>query len=324
MKAVIWTAYGPPEVLQLREIEKPVPGDNEVLVKIHATTVTAGELQMRRMDVPLMPRLLFRIYLGIGKPTRVTILGQELAGEIESVGKGVTRFSPGDRVVAATGLRLGAYAEYKTLPERSMIARFPPEAPFEEAATVPVAGQYAHYFVSQAGIRPGQSVLINGAAGSIGSYAVQLAKRAGAEVTGVDSADKLDFLLALGADHAIDYTSEDFTRNVGAYDVIMDPIDKASFSRVRPALRPGGLFLHSNLSALRPWRGARRSGADGKRAEFVADKSDPADLVSLTGLLAAGELKAIIDRRYPLEQAAEAHRYAETDRKKGHIVLTVG
>ncbi|MDQ3929637.1 MAG: NAD(P)-dependent alcohol dehydrogenase, partial [Chloroflexota bacterium] len=206
MKAIVWTRYGPPDALQLREVADPTPKDNEVLIRIYATTVTAGDCQIRRLNLPILFQLPIRLFVGLAKPKRITILGQELAGEIEAVGKDVTRFSKGDQVLAWTGIRLGTYAEYACLPEKGVLAIKPSNMTYEEAATLPVGGLEAVYYMRRANIQGGQKVLINGASGSIGTFAIQFARYFGAEVTGVASTGKLDFVRSLGADHVIDYT----------------------------------------------------------------------------------------------------------------------
>jgi NADPH:quinone reductase-like Zn-dependent oxidoreductase len=326
MKAIVWTAYGPPEVLQLREVEKPVPADNEVRIKIHATTVTAGDCEMRRLALPIWIRLPMRFYVGPIKPKRMVILGQELAGEIEAVGKNVTRFRPGDQVFAATGVGMGGYAEYICLPEVSedgAMASKPVNISFEEAAAVPFGGLEALHFLKQAKIQPGERLLVNGAGGTIGSFAVQLAKYYGAEVTAVDSAGKLDMLRAIGADRVIDYTQEDFTRSGQTYDVIFDVIGKSSYSGSMKSLTRNGRYLLANPRVSHMFRGLWSRMASGKRVIAGAASRTTEDLNFLKQLIEAGKLKTVIDRRYPLEQTSEAHRYAETGQKKGNLVITL-
>ncbi len=322
MKAVVCTKYGSPEVLQLREIEKPTPNDNEVLVKVHAATVTMGDCELRRFKMPIWLWALARIGFGFRGP-RKKILGQELAGEIESVGQAVTRFKKGDQVFAFTGLRLGAYAEYDCLFERGLIATKPANMTYEESAVVPVGGLHAMQFLRRANLQKGQKVLINGAAGSIGTIAVQFAKSCGAEVTGVDSTSKLDILRSIGADKVIDYTKEDFTKNGETYDVIFDTVGKSSYSDSIKSLKENGFYLLGNPGLSQPLRGRWTSMRSNKKVigGMVSYKTE--DLVFLKGLIEAGKIRSVIDRRYPLEQTAEAHRYVDTGQKTGNVVITV-
>ena len=326
MKAIVWTAYGPPETLQLRDVKKPVPADDEVLIKIHATTVTAGDCETRRLALPLWIRLPMRFYVGLSKPKRMTILGQELAGEIEAVGKDVVRFNPGDQVFAATGFGLGGYAEYICLPEvpeDGVLATKPANMSFEEAAAVPFGGLEALHFLKKAQIQPGERILINGAGGTIGTFAVQLAKYYGAEVTAVDSAGKFDVLRTIGADRVIDYTQEDFSKSGQTYDVIMDVIGKSSFSGSMRSLTPNGRYLLVNPRVSHMFRGLWSSMTSGKRVIAGAASRTVEDLNFLKQLIETGKLKTVIDRRYPLEQTAEAHRYAEAGGKRGNLVISV-
>lgn len=327
MKAIVWTKYGPPESLQLREVAKPVPRNNEVLIRTHATTVTAGDAELRRFKVPFLVWLPARIFLGLTRPTRIKILGQELAGEIEAIGKDVTRFRKGDQVFAWTGIRLGAYAEYTCLPEKGVLAIKPSNMTYEEAAVLPVGGLEAAHFMSKGNIQSRQKVLINGAGGSIGTFAIQIARYFGADVTGVDSTEKLDFMRSLGADHVIDYTREDFTKSGETYDVIFDVIGKSSFTRSIRALTKNGLYLLGNPRLFQRIRGRWISRRSSKKvivwAARVASETTE-DINFLKGLLEAGKIRSIIDRSYPLEQTAEAHKYAETGHKKGNVVITVG
>ncbi len=326
MNAIVWTKYGPPDVLQLGEVEKPTPKDNEVLVKVYAATVTAGDCEARSLKFPLWLSLPMRIYVGLRKPKRITILGQELAGEIESVGKDVKLFEEGDQVFAATGFGMGAYAEYTCLPEESedgVLAKKPANMTYEEAATVPTGGLEALHFLRKGNIRSGQKVLINGAGGSIGTFGIQLAKHFGAEVTGVDSTGKLDMLRSIGADHVIDYTQEDFTKSGETYDVIFDVVGKSSFSGSIRSLKQNGRYLIANPKLLKMVRGLWTSRRSSKKVIFEYASRKTEDLIFLKELIEAGTIKSVIDRRYPLEQTAEAHRYVEQGHKKGNVVITV-
>ena len=317
MKAIVYTKFGPPDVLQLQEAEKPTPKDNEVLVKIYATTVIKEDPDWRASPG----------FNGFLKP-RNPILGQELAGEIESIGKDVTRFKPGDQVFGFD--MFGAYAEYKCMPEGGALAIKPANMSYEEAASVPNGALTALPFLRDKGkIQGGQTVLIYGASGSVGIAAVQLAKYYGADVTGVCSTTNLEWVKSLGADQVIDYSQEDFTQNGKTYDIIFDTVGKRSFSECKGSLTDDeGIYLATvptpviMLQAL--W--TARSGS--KRVKFMAAGLSPAsekikDLVFLTELIEAGKIKPVIDRRYPLEQIAEAHRYVEKGHKKGNVVITV-
>jgi NADPH:quinone reductase-like Zn-dependent oxidoreductase len=329
MKAIIWTRYGPPDVLQLQEVATPAPKDGEVLIKIHATGVTAGDCEMRRLQLPMGLSLPMRLYVGLSRPHRVTILGQELAGEITAVGHAVTNFAVGDEVIAATGFGFGAYAEYTCLPAAvsaggtATLAPKPANLSYAEAATLPVGGLEALHFLRRSNVRRGESLLINGAGGSIGTLALQLAKHYGAEVTAVDSTHKLPMLRELGADHVVDYTQEDFTRLGRTYDIIFDVVGKSPFSRSLQALRRGGRFLLGNprvATLMRGWWAAKTSD---KQVIFAASEPRGADLMLVAELAAAGTLKPIVDRTYPLAQAAIAHRYVETGQKTGSVALVM-
>jgi len=322
MKAIVWTKYGSPDGLQLQEAEKPAPKDNEVLIRIHATTVTAADCELRAFKSFTAFWLPLRIYIGLFRPTRIKILGQELAGEIESVGKEVTKFKAGDPVFAWSALRLGGYAEYTCLSENAMMAIKPANITYAEAAPIPVGGFEAWHHLKR-NIRAGQKVLVVGAGGSIGTFGVQIAKYFGAEVTAVDSTGKLDMLRSIGADHVIDYTQEDFTKMGQTYDVIFDAPGKTSFSRCRKLLKPEGQFLSANPGTSDQIRTVSNLIKRRRLAEPETTSHRNEDFNSLTELIGAGKIKSVIDRTYPLEQAAEAHRYAETGQKKGNIVITV-
>jgi len=321
MKAIVWTKYGPPDVLQLKEVEKPTPKDNEVLIRVYATTVTAGDCEIRRFKAPIWLWLPLRIYFGLRKP-RKKILGQELAGKIESVGKDVKRFKEGDQVFGHTGIGFGAYAEYICLPEDGVMATKPANMTHEEAAAVPM-GLDALHFLRKGNIRSGQKVLINGAGGSIGTIAVQLAKSFEAEVTGVDSTSKLDMLRSIGADQVIDYTQEDFTKSGETYDVIFDVVGKSSFSGCIRSLKKKGFYLLANPGLSERVRGLWTSMTSSKKVITGLASYRTEDLIFLKELIEAGKIKSVIDRRYPLEQIAEAHRYVDKGHKKGNVVITV-
>jgi NADPH:quinone reductase-like Zn-dependent oxidoreductase len=327
MKAIVWTEYGPPDVLQLKEVEKPAPKDNEVLIRIYATTVTAGDCEQRSLKLPIWHRLPMRVYVGLKRPERITILGMDLAGEIESVGKDVKLFQEGDQVFAATGfVGMGAYAEYICLPEEpeeGALAIKPANMTYEEAAAVPNGGLEALCFLRQGNIQSGQKVLINGAGGTIGTFAVQLAKYFGAKVTAVDSTGKLDMLRSIGADQVIDYTQEDFTKSGESYDFILDVVSKSSFSGSIRSLKQNGRYLIANPGLSQMVRGRWTLMTSSKKVIFGAAYPKTEDLIFLRELIEAGKIKSVIDRRYPLEQTAEAHRYVEKGGKKGNVVITV-
>jgi NADPH:quinone reductase-like Zn-dependent oxidoreductase len=328
MKAIVWTKYGPPGVLKLKEVEKPIPKDNEVLIKVHAATVTAGDCEMRSLKFPIWLSLPMRIYTGLRKPKRITILGQELAGEIEAVGKDVKLFKKGDQVFAATGFSMGAYAEYICLPEEpkemeGLLAIKPANMTYEEAAAVPTGGLNALHFLRKGNIQSGQKVLINGSGGSIGTFAVQLVKYFGAEVTGVDSTGKLDMLRSISADQVIDYTQEDFTKSGETYDVIFDVVGKSSFSGCIRSLKKEGIYLSANPGLSSSVRGLWTSMTSSKKVIVGTASYKTEDLIFLKELIEAGKIKSVIDRRYPLEQIVEAHRYVEKGGKKGNVVITL-
>lgn len=328
MKAIIWTKYGSVDGLRLQEIAKPTPKDNEVLIKVHAATASTADTEFRRLKLPLFFAFFLRLYLGFLKPTRITILGTEFAGEIVSVGKEVSQYQPGDQVYGYTGLSMGTYAEYLCLSEKpsalaSVMGKKPVNITYEEAAALPFGGLEALHSLRQANIQRGQKVLIVGAGGSIGTYCVQLAKHYGAEVTGVDKPGKLDMLRSIGADHVIDYTKEDFTKNGQKYDVILDTIGKSPFSRSLRSLKENGTYLNANPGLFGGlWmRWFSRNG--GKRVITWTAGYTVDNLNALKELVEAGIIKPVIDRRYPLEQTAEAHRYVDTGQKKGNVVITV-
>jgi NADPH:quinone reductase-like Zn-dependent oxidoreductase len=324
MRAIVCTKFGPPEVFQLKDLEKPIPKDNEVLIRIWATTVTAADCELRGLNVPFWARLPVRIWLGSRMPN--LLLGQELAGEVEAVGKATNRFQPGDLIFGTAGFRLGTYAEYICLPEKpgtGVLGLKPANMTYEEAAALSIGGLEAVHFLRRGNIQGGQRVLIIGAGGSIGTYAVQLARHFGAEVTGVDSAGKLDMLRSLGVDHVIDYTRGDYTKSGETYDVIFDVIGKSSFSNSVRSLKPNGRYLLGNPGVSQTVRGQWTPLKSGQRVIFRTASQGTDDLVFLKELVEAGHIRTVIDRRYPLEQLADAHRYVETGQKKGNVVITV-
>jgi NADPH:quinone reductase-like Zn-dependent oxidoreductase len=328
MKAIIWTKYGSPDGLQLKEVEKPAPKDNEVLIKVHAATASQADTELRRLKLPLLFAIPLRLYIGFIKPTRITILGTEFAGEIESAGKDVTRYKPGDQVFGYTGLGMGTYAEYMCLAEKpsalaSVMGKKPVNMSYEEAAAIPFGGLEALHSLRKANVQRGQQVLIVGAGGSIGTYSVQLAKYFGAEVTGVDHTSKLDMLRSIGADHLIDYTREDFTKNGKTYDVILDTIGKSPFAGSLRSLNENGTYLNANPGLLGGVRARWASKKSSKKVITWTAGYTANNLLALTELIEAGKIKPIIDRRYPLEQTAEAHRYVDEGNKKGNVVITV-
>lgn len=303
MRAVTYTKYGPPEVLQLTEVPKPTPKSSEILIRVHAATAAAGDWRLRKAD-PFLARL----FNGLFRPKKVNILGFELAGEIEAVGTDVTRFKPGDQVFAFTGFTFGAYAEYKCLPaigkkptNDGLIALKPHNLSYEEAAAVPVGGITALSFLRDAKVESAKNVLIYGASGSVGTYAVQIAKAYGAEVTAVCSTSNIEMVKSIGADHVIDYTKEDFAATSQTYDIVFDAVGKAPAAKCKKLLKPNGSYSSVRGSA----------------------KLLPDDMDTLRELIEAGKIKPIIDRCYPLEEIVEAHRYIDKQHKKGNVVITV-
>jgi NADPH:quinone reductase-like Zn-dependent oxidoreductase len=317
MKAAVYTKYGPPEVLQVKEIEKPTPKDNEVLIRVYATTATLYDCWGRACTGPPGFGLLIRLSSGFRKPKR-TILGTELAGEIESVGKDVNLFKKGDQVFGFTGMNLGANAEYICMPEDGMVAIKPNNMTYEEAAAIPYGGLTASYFLKRGNIQSGQKVLIFGASGGVGTFAVQLAKYFGAEVTGVCSTPKMELVRSLGADIVIDYRDENFTNSFEKYDIIFDTIGKSPYSASKKALKEEGFYIFATFGLGRFLRLAGNKNAISGLVEKNVE-----ELIFLKELCEAGKIKAVIDKRYPLEQVAEAHRYIESGQKKGQVVLTL-
>jgi NADPH:quinone reductase-like Zn-dependent oxidoreductase len=296
MKAVVYERYGSPDVLELRDVPKPSPKKNEVLVKVHATTVTAGDWRMRKAD-PFLARL----FNGLFKPSRIKILGFEVAGVVEELGDDVTAFKKGDAVFASCGFKFGGYAVYKCLKVNDVIAIKPANVSFEEAAAVPIGGLTALRFLKSSKVKPGDKVLIYGASGSVGTFAIQIAGTFGAEVTAVCSTANMELVRSLGANVVIDYTKDDFTRLPTRFDVILDAVGKTSKSACRSILKPDGRYVSVSGSP----------------------KTNRDDMAELTKLMASGKLKTVIDRRYTLEQIREAHAYVESFRKKGNVIINV-
>jgi len=322
MKAIVYERYGSPDVLQMKEVEKPTPKDNEVLIKTHATTVTSGDWRVRSLNVPIGFGLISRLFLGITRP-RQPILGTELAGEIESVGKDVRKFKVGDQVFAFSGANMGCHAQYKCMPEDGPVALKPPNLTYDEAAALSFGGTTALDFFRRGKLQSGEKVLVNGASGGVGTAAIQLAKHFGAEVTGVCSTANVEWVKSLGATQVIDYTKEDFTQNGQTYDVIVDTAGTAPFSRSKNSLKEGGrlLMVLGGLPGMLqiPWVSMTSS----KKIIAGPAAGHAEDLRFLAQLAQAGEFKPVIDRRFPFGQIAEAHRYVDTGRKKGNVIITL-
>jgi NADPH:quinone reductase-like Zn-dependent oxidoreductase len=320
MKAMAYSPSGPSEVLQLEQVPTPAPKAHEVLIRIHATTAgpADGRARLSRSDgAPPFLRPGHRA---------IVIPGQDLAGKVEAIGRKVTRFRVGDPVVAWSGLRLGTYAEYICLPERGVLFPKPENMTYEEAATLPVGGLDATYLLRRANIQRGERILVNGAGGNMGTYAVQIAKVLGAEVTGVDSTTKLDMLRSIGADHIVDYTREGFLQSGETYDVIFDVVGNASLSDILKRLRPGGRYVTAVPHISQILRAQWTAWRSGKRIIIWFPRTagrHAEDFAFLRELVESGSVKAVVDKRFPLEHAAEAHRYVEGGHKKGHVVLTV-
>ena len=322
MKAIVYEKYGPPEVLHVKEVAKPAPKDNEVLIKTHATTVTSGDWRVRSLDIPRGFGLISRVTLGVSRP-RQPVLGTELAGEVESVGKDVSKFKVGDKVFAFAGAGMGCYAEYKCMPEDGAVAQIPANLTYDEAAALSFGGTTALHFFRRGKLQSGEKVLVNGASGGVGTAAVQLAKHFGAEVTGVCSTANMELVRSLGADHIVDYTNADFTDSGETYDVIVDTVGTAPFSRSKDSLRKGGRLLQvlgglpDMLQA--PWVSMTSS----KKVIAGPAPGRPEALHFLAELAEAGEFRPVIDRRFAFEQIVEAHRYVDTGRKKGNVIITL-
>ena len=322
MRAIVYERYGSPDVLQLKDVEKPIPKDNEVLIRVHATTVTSGDHRVRSLDIPVGFGIMSRLVFGVLKP-RQPILGTELAGIVESVGNAVSKFKIDDQVFAFDGASMGCHAEYKCMPEDGAVVLKPANLTYEEAAAISFGGTTALDFFRRGKIQRGERVLVNGASGAVGTAAVQLAKHFGADVTGVCSATNVELVRSLGATRVIDYTKVDFTQNGETYDVIVDTVGTAPFSRSKDSLTERGrlLLVLGGLPGMLqiPWVSMTSSKKviAGPAAERVED------LRFLAKLAEAGEFKPVIDRRYPFEQIAEAHRYVDTGRKRGNVIITL-
>jgi NADPH:quinone reductase-like Zn-dependent oxidoreductase len=320
MKAIVCTKYGPPEVLQLKDVPKPTPKDDEVLIKVFATSVTRYDCWARSCTAHTGLTILMRLWFGIRKPRR-PILGTELAGEIEAIGKDIKRFEIGDPIYGYSGINLGAYAEYICLPEKS-VAKKPANVTYGEAGAVLQGALTAFFFLRKANIQRGQKVLIFGASGGVGIYSIQLAKYFGAEVTGVCSTAKLELVRSIGADKVIDYTKEDFTTRGETYDIIFDTFGKSSFSSSK-SLKKGGVYLFATFGLPQLFHILWLKLATDKKAISPLLEETMEDLIFLRELIEAGKVKPVIDRCYPLERTAEAHTYVEAGHKKGHVVITV-
>jgi NADPH:quinone reductase-like Zn-dependent oxidoreductase len=331
MKAIVYEEFGPPEVLQLREVEKPAPKENEILARVHATSANYGDIIARdfkhlspdEFNMPFVFWLLSGIYFGLRTP-RIQILGSEFAGEVEATGKDVKRFKAGDQVFGYLGQGMGAYAEYLCMPEDGTVTTKPANMTFGEAAVVPMGSIMALYLLTnKADIQDGQKVLINGASGGIGSAALQIAKHYGAEVTGVCGTPRIEMLKTLGADKVIDYTQEDFAQSGETYDLIFDILGKSSFSHCKDLLAPNGRYLRASFKVKQLLEMLWTSMSSSKKVICALAPGSTEDLISVKELIEAGKIKVVIDKSFPLEQTAAAHRYVESGLKKGHVVITV-
>jgi NADPH:quinone reductase-like Zn-dependent oxidoreductase len=331
MKAIVFTEYGSPDVLKLKEVAKPSPKDNEILVRVYATPVNYGDLTARnfgnltskKFNMPAPLYLPARMSFGWNKP-KINILGSELAGEVEAVGRDVTKFKAGDQVFAYLGMNMGANAEYVCIPESGTVALKPSNLSYEEASTLPYGAIMATSLLGKANIQRGQKVLINGASGGIGSMAVQLAKHFGAEVTGVCSTPRLKFVKSLGADKVIDYTKEDFTQNSETYDLIFDILGRSSFSLLKGSLKPNGIYLLASYKMKALFQMLWTSIMGRKQKVVCAFANETVEsLVFVKELFETGKIKTVIDKCFPMEQASEAHRYVEEGHKQGNVVITI-
>lgn len=330
MKAIVYTKYGPPDVLHLTDIEKPLPKDDEILIKVYATSVNFGDMMARNFKAisPRQFNMLFPIWLmakisfGLNQP-KITVLGNEFAGKVEVVGKNVKKFRLDDQVFGYTGERMGTYAEYICMPENGMLAMKPAKMDYEEAAVVPYGALMAFSLLRKVNIQPGQKILINGASGGIGSAAVQIAKSYGAEVSGVCSTQKVEFVRALGADTVIDYKKEDFTQNGETYDLIFDILGRSSYLHCKNSLKPNGIHLFASFKLKQLLQMLWTSRSRGQKVICALGPGSVDDLNSIKALIEAGKFKAVIDRCFPLEQIVDAHSYVEHGQKMGNVVITV-
>jgi NADPH:quinone reductase-like Zn-dependent oxidoreductase len=330
MKAIMYTEYGTPEVLQLQEVPKPTPKDDELLIRVHAVSIGIGDLWARnfkaitpgRFSMPGLFWLPARMYFGFSKP-KVNILGAEFSGQVESVGKNVKLFKPGDAVFGYRGQSMGANAEYLCVSENSLVAPKPANMTHDEAAVTPYGALTALNLLRSVNIQPGQKVLINGASGGIGSAALQLAKYYGAEVTGVCSTPGMEFVKSLGADHVIDYTKEDFTKNNQTYDLIFDIMNKSSFAQCKDSLNENGRYLLASFKLKQLLQMLWTSMFGTKKVICALSGEKIEDLLFIKELVEKGRIKSIIDKRFPLEKTADAHRYVESGDKKGKVVITI-
>lgn len=328
MKAIIWTEYGGPEVLKLQEVEKPKPRPGEILVRIHAASVTAGDCEIRRLELPLMLSFPIRLYAGLRRPQRIRILGQELAGVVEEVGPGVSTFAPGDRVFGTTGFGFGAYAEYICLPANpgdaeGVLAIMPDKTSFEEAAVLPTAALEALHYLRKGNIAPGMKVLIIGGGGSIGTCAIQLAKHFQADVTAVDAPGKLDLMRSLGADRVIDYTKEALPPERNSYHIIIDVVGRKNIPQRLALLKPGGIYFLAFARLRDILLSLWTSLISDKKLSLATAPQIGENLEYLADLIDQGVLTPVIDRTFPLEQVSEAHRYAESGKKAGNLAVRV-
>jgi NADPH:quinone reductase-like Zn-dependent oxidoreductase len=323
MKAVIWTRYGPPDVLKLQDIPTPIPRDNEVLIKVHAATVAAGDTELRSLRLPIEYRILLRLVIGLTRPKRARIPGIEVAGKIETVGLEVKRFKEGDEVFGVTGFSFGAHAQFVCLPDKNALAIKPSNMTYEEAACSVIGGIESLHFLRAANIQSGQKVMIYGASGTIGTAAVQVAKYFDAEVTGVCSTNKMEMVRSLGADRVIDYTKENYVKGDATYDVIFDAVGKSNFSGCISILNENGIYLLANPRRFQKIKGLWTSLTTGKKVYFKLTSYKTKDLDYLRELIEQGKIRSVIDRSYPLEKIVEAHRYVEKGHKAGNVVIKI-